>query len=213
MKQLILKTIFFVSPFLAIGQESAKTADVKRNSVYFEAFGQGLYNSISFDRLSHIDKNIKTSFSAGLTLIPHPELFVIGVPISYNFIFGKTNHHLELGIGFTAMFLRSKTNASESYFDQNGVEQRNYFIGHETDFYSFFTPKIGYRYQKQNGGFFFRATFTPPIAGINWIGDTKGGSHDPIDDSHVEYFSSAAFFSDFRIFPWAGFSIGWTLKK
>lgn len=209
----LLKAVLFICPLLAFGQENVKTENLKRNSVYVEAFGQGLYNSVSFDRLYRIDKKVRTSFSVGLTLIPHPQLLVAGVPVSYNYIFGRRSHHLELGMGFTAMYLRSKIYESESYLDQNGVEQRNDFIGHQTNFYSFFTPKIGYRYQRPNGGFFMRLTLTPPVAGINWIGDTKGSSHDRIDDSDVEYFSSAAFFSDYKIFPWAGISIGWTMKK
>ena len=78
-------------------------------------------------------------------------------------------------------------------------------------FFSFFTPKIGYRYQRPEGGFFFRLTFTPPIAGINIYGNTKGQGQS-MSDSYNEFFTSAAFFGS-PVFPWGGLSIGWTLKK
>lgn len=212
MKKIIVQTILFLSPIISFGQENIKSSEIKRNSIYFEVFGQGLYNSFSFDRLYNIDKKIKTSFTAGLTIIPHPELFVLAAPISYNYIFGQKNHHFELGIGFTAMYLRQgRISASEVYVDSNGVSQTNNFVGHSNDFYSFFTPKMGYRFQKYTGGIFFRVTLTPPIAGINKIGGVKGGKYNS-DWSYTEYFTSAAFFG-YRAFPWAGLSIGWTLKK
>jgi len=212
MKKIFIYTIVFLSPIISFAQENAKPAEIKRNSIYFEAFGQGLYNSISFDRLYNVEKKIKTSFNVGLTIIPHPELFVLGVPVSYNFLFGQKNHHLELGIGVTAMFVRlGRMNASESYTDNNGLSQTNDFVGHSNDFYSFFTPKIGYRFQKPSGGLFLRLTLTPPIAGINRIGGIKGGKYNS-GWTTTEYFTSAAFFG-YRAYPWAGFSIGWTLKK
>ena len=212
MKKIIIQTIVFLSPIISFGQENLASTEIKRNSIYFEAFGQGLYNSFSFDRLYNVDKKIKTSFSAGLTIIPHPELFVLGVPVSYNYLFGQKSHHLELGIGFTAMYLRQgRISASEGYIDNNGLSQTNDFVGHSNDFYSFITPKIGYRFQKSSGGIFLRLTLTPPIAGINRIGGIKGGKYNSGWTS-TEYFTSAAFF-DYRAFPWAGFSIGWTLKK
>ena len=212
MKKIIIQTIVFLSPIIAFGQENVKATELKRNSIYLEAFGQGLYNSFSFDRLYNVDKKIKTSFSAGLTIIPVPELFVLGVPVSYNYLFGKKNHHLELGFGFTAMYLRQgRIIAAEGYIDNNGLSQTNNFVGHSNEFYSFFTPKIGYRFQKPSGGLFLRLTLTPPIAGINKIGDVKGGKYNS-GWTYTEYFTSAAFFG-YRVFPWAGFSIGWTLKK
>ncbi len=212
MKKTIIHAVLFLSPVFLFGQEGLKSNEIKRNSIYIEAFGQGLYNSFSFDRLYNTDKKVKTSFSAGVTLIPHPELFVFAVPVSYNFIFGANNHHLELGLGFTAMYLRAgRIHASEHYTDQNGLAQTNNFTGHSTDLYTFFTPKIGYRFQKSSGGPFLRLTFTPPIAGINRIGDVKGGTHNS-GWKTTEYFTSTAFFG-YRAYPWAGFSIGWTLKK
>jgi len=212
MKTIIIATIAIFSTINSFGQEINKTSEIKRNSIYVEAFGQGLYNSFSFDRLYNTDKKVKTSFSSGITIIPHPELFVLGVPISYNFIFGQKNNHLELGIGFTAMYLRQgRINASEGITDLNGNTKTNSFVGYENNFYTYFTPKIGYRFQKNTGGLFLRVTLTPSIAGINSIGETQGGKFVK-QSRQTEYFTSAAFFG-YRAFPWAGISIGWTIKK
>jgi hypothetical protein len=213
MKKIIIQTIVILSPILSFGQEIIKATEIKRNSIYIEAFGQGLYNSFSFDRLYNVDKKVKTSFSAGLTIIPHPELFVLGIPVSYNYLFGQKNHHLELGLGITGMYLRhGRISASESVTDINGVTQTNNYVGHQNDFYTYFTPKIGYRFQKNSGGLFLRLTLTPSIAGINSIGGTQGGKLIK-QNREIQYFKSAAFFEPYKIFPWAGISIGWTLKK
>jgi hypothetical protein len=210
MKKIITTFVIALSFFLGYAQTPDKPVSIKRTTVYFEAFGQGLYNTIGVDRLYHTERRIKTSFSKGITIIPHPELFVLGIPFSYNFIFGQKNHHLETGLGFTVMYLRSgRISASESYYDDNGNWQNHHYIGHQSYWYSYFTPRLSYRYQKPEGGFFWRLSFTPPIAGINHVGSIKGGYFGSF--SYTEYFRSAAFFGS-RIYPWGGISIGYTLK-
>ena len=113
----------------------------------------------------------------------------------------------------TAMYLRQgQINASESVTDINGVTKTNDYIGYKNNFYTYFTPKIGYRFQKNSGGLFLRLTLTPSIAGINSIGGTEGGKLIK-QDRETQYFKSAAFFEPYKIFPWAGLSIGWTIRK
>ncbi len=213
MKKLFIQSLLCLSPILFQAQENTKSSVVKRNTIYFEAFGQGLYNSFSYDRLYlKADKKYMNSFAAGITIIPHPELLVLGIPVSYNYLFGKNKHHFELGIGLTAMYLREgRISATESYTDINGVNVSNHFMAHQNNFYSYFTPKIGYRFQKPAGGLFFRICFTPAIAGINVIGGTRGGSSTNMPNQ-IQYFNAAAFFEPYKIIPWAGFGIGYTLK-
>lgn len=212
MRTCIFTSVLFLCTLTSLAQSNLPTTTAKRNSLYAEVFGQGLYNSFAFDRLQKHDGNLKTSFSCGLTLIPTPELFVLGTPLSYNLILGQRNHHLELGIGVTPMYIRlGNIDASETITDANGFTRTNNFRGHRHDFYSFFTPKIGYRFQKNSGGLFLRVTATPPVAGINSLGGLRGGKL--IDEKRqTEYFSSAAFFG-YRMFPWGGLSIGWTLRR
>jgi hypothetical protein len=213
MKTKSIYLLGFLIPLFLWGQESQQSLEIKRNTVYIEAFGQGLYNSFTFDRLYHTDKKIKTSVSAGITLVPTSELFVLAIPVSYNFLFGEKNHHLELGIGLTAMYLREGNISTQaSYIDKSGTMVTVNSIGHSDNFYSFVTPKIGYRFQRPAGGLFLRVTFTPPLAGINRLGKNEMGQED-LGKPETQFFTDVAFFSGYKIFPWGGLSIGWTFKK
>jgi len=201
---------FLVSNIAA--QDTLVVSPPARNTIYVELLGQGLYNAFTFDRLHLENARSMTSYSAGITLIPSKDLFVLAVPISYNLLLGKRNHFLELGLGFTVMNLVEGnvawgTNEVNSTGDTIYVEK----LGSIAHYYSYFTPRIGYRFQQEDGGFFARVTLTPAIAFINF------------DDNFVEYetnkvyygwsgysyFKEAAFFP-FRVFPWAGVSFGYT---
>lgn len=176
--------------------------ELKRNTIYLEAFGQGLFNSLTYDRLLNVDHNVKHSISSGITLIPTTETFVFGLPISYNFLIGKTAHKLEFGVGLTGLFLRENgINSVELYDDENGVAQVYTYVGHRNNFYTYFTPKIGYRFQKSDGGIFFRASFTPAIAGVNYESPIKGGYNSLLVKTGPSYFKRAAFF-DNAFMPW-----------
>jgi hypothetical protein len=111
------------------------------------------------------------------------------------------------------MYLRmGNMKVSEGFVDSRGVIENNDYIGHQNNFYTYFTPKMGYRFQKNDGGLFFRLTVTPLVAGINSIGGTQGGKLIK-NERETEYFKYAAFFEPYKIYPWAGMSIGWTLKN
>jgi hypothetical protein len=76
------------------------------------------------------------------------------------------------------------------------------------------TPKIGYRYQPKNGGFFARATLTPAVAMVNYDGMLVeyGSRQKHTSFSGFTFFREAAFFP-FRVFPWAGISFGYTFNN
>jgi len=187
MKKVIIYFVIFFTPTLSIGQKTNDTI-FKRNTIYAEFRGQAVLYSLSYDRLYHINRKIKTSFTMGLEVIPPGGLdFYLGVPLSYNFLFGKNNHHLELGIGFTVLM------------DYVGVS--------ETDYLSYFTAKIGYRYQRPKGGIFLRATFTPMVAFVNLYYE-----HQHKASYSFEYFSDVAQ-TTYPAYPWGGISIGYTFKK
>ncbi|MFN8428493.1 MAG: hypothetical protein U0V04_00800 [Spirosomataceae bacterium] len=211
MKKIIIQIIVFLYPLISFGQENDKSPEIKRNTIYFEALGQGIFNSFSIDRLYNVDKKIKTSFNTGLTTIPLPEFIVFGVPVSYNYILGEKNHHLELGLGITGMYIRSRIfRVHIRVIDANGSTETNHYESHRNDIYTYFTPKIGYRFKKNNGGLFFRLTFTPILPGINRIGGVEDENFNIARETH--YFKSAAFLKT-KFYPWVGISIGRTLKK
>jgi hypothetical protein len=111
-----------------------------------------------------------------------------GIPISYNWIFGKKSHHLEVGIGLTSLIVNPNSNMV-------------------SDFYTYLTPKIGYRYQRPNGGLFLRATVTPMIDILNVRTYTFGNEK----SRNFSSFNNVVGLG-YAVFPWPGLSIGYTFK-
>ncbi len=58
-----------------------------------------------------------------------------------------------------------------------------------------------------------RLTLTRPLAGINRLVSIKGGGLN-VSNTHTEmqYFTSAAIYEPYKIFPWAGVSFAYTIK-
>jgi hypothetical protein len=197
------KSIIIIATLLStliLNAQKMDNVSPARNSIYLEVYGQGFYNAISFDRLYRLDKKIRSSLSAGLTLVPYlthkyDHLFVIGIPVSYNWLFGKRKNHLELGMGLT---WSRRTNYD--WNEPSNVELRTINC-------LYFTPKIGYRYQNPKGGFFFRATLDPIFVLYK-------------DHNYYDYFSKfpqvADYYSEMntrQLYPWIGLSFGYTLRN
>ena len=72
------------------------------------------------------------------------------IPLEFSALWGKSNHHLEAGVGFT------------SFLDQ-GVELDldAYEASTKIAFGAILPFRLGYRYQKPGGGFFYRVAYTP----------------------------------------------------
>ncbi len=173
----------------------------QRNTIYMELCGQAGIYSFSYDWLFRINKKVKNSVSFGLAIIPaHWDLFVIA-PVSYNFLFGKKNNHLELGIGPTFFFQKftnwEYTNSSVGYL----TVRKDYFL--------FASPKVGYRYQKLHGGLFFKATLSPIINIVQYFGVVKFKNA-----SRFNLPGSIRFFEPWGelgpVLPWTGVSIGYS---
>ena len=142
-----------------ICQETDKTFN-KRNSFYGEFLGtSGSVCSINYDRILIQNKNSLVDLSLGYGYFPffkdvNP---IIGIPISINLTTGLSNHHFEIGAGLTY---------------NSGIVQRKYdyaaiggsLVSNSTAeslvalWCSF---RLGYKYQKPNGGLFLRIGFTP----------------------------------------------------
>lgn len=207
-----MKQAAFWSTILICSAGVAQKSDLSRHSFYFEAFGQGIYNSLSYDRILKMEKNKKTSVSAGITTIPHPVLLVSGIPVSYNWLFGKSPHHLEVGIGLTVMHMRrGQVMINHRIETGPGIIQEQVYSGHSHSWFVYLTPKIGYRFQREDGGMFLRVALTPVVALFNRIGPIKGGPSGPVGGG-TALFTEAAFFTT-PVMPWGGISIGFTLKK
>ncbi|MBK9510442.1 MAG: hypothetical protein IPO04_13730 [Cytophagaceae bacterium] len=126
-----------------------------------------------------------------MTTIPLPEFIVFGVPVSYNYILGEKNHHLELGLGITGMYIRSRIfRVHIRVIDANGSTETNHYESHRNDIYTYFTPKIGYRFKKIMA-VYFRLTFTPILPGVNRIGGMEDENFNIARETH--YFKIGCF--------------------
>jgi hypothetical protein len=202
--RLFLLSCILTATFACYGQVAGDSTHIlpARNTFYIEAFGQGLLNSLSYDRLFRTDKKTTHSVSAGITWVPVIGIgdFYSGMQVSYNFLFSLKNHHLELGAGLNALMDRETIGVE--YLGEKGI-QKNY--------YTYLTPKLGYRFQRSHGGIFFRLTFTPLFALLNKSGQVKVGD-EVVIHARSEFFTNVVSFGN-RTFPWGGVSIGYTLKN
>lgn len=191
MKKHLLFILILAFSLQSFAQQKSTNFPIERNTIYAEAFGQGFCYSLNYDRLFNVDKKVFNSFTVGMTYAPKKLEFgdgsYFGIPVSYNWLFGEKSHHLELGVGFTGMLVNSRYNNNSSTF------------------YTYLTPKIGYRFQRPQGGLFLKVTATPMIDLVSFR-KQEGG---PIRLNSA--FSDVAGLG-YRAFPWPGFSIGYTFK-
>jgi len=142
-----------------------------KNAAFIELGGNaGLY-SLNFDRIYYYKEKLK--ISARLGFAPHFNGIYIEqiYLLENNFILFSNPHHLELGLGAT---MQRRYNERPKQID-------NYFWEN----IAFGVARCGYRYQKQDDGFFARAGLTP----IFMSSDAEG--------FHSNYFQF-----------WAGVSVG-----
>jgi hypothetical protein len=145
--------------------------DPAKNAAFIELGGNaGLY-SLNFDRIYYYREKLKVS--ARLGFAPHfngiyiEQIYVL----ENNFILFSNPHHLELGLGATVQRrYNERPGFPDNYFWENIV---------------FGAGRIGYRYQKQDDGFFIRGALTPIFMSNDALG------------FHADYFQF-----------WAGISVG-----
>ena len=195
---LILAFLAFSTP--SFSQESEVPVKNK-HTVYAELFGQGFSGSLNYDLLFNSNRKWKRSFTIGVVAVPRSAGFgdgaYLGVPVSYNWHYGKKRSHLELGIGLTTQFI-------DSYqFTQNGELSKTLFA----NMYTYVTPKLGYRFQPYKSGLFFRATLTPHIALVNTNWNTRNGTLTTSND----FFRNVVNLGS-PVLPWFGVSVGYTFR-
>lgn len=116
-------------------------------AVYFELGGPGLA-SFNFDmRFANGEKGFGARGGIGGFSLGDADnrATAIFVPVAINYILSNDEkNYLEIGAGTTAVMLRAGDSRKENRFNSN-----------------FNHIDIAYRLQPKNGGFFFRAAFTP----------------------------------------------------
>jgi len=154
MKKIITLLIFLNYLFNpAQSQETEKSHKnfSNLNSVQFEIMGGGGFYSLNYERIIFNGQNFKTTGQIGLSFYPRfivsYETFII--PISLNEIISFNKNHIEFGLGGSII--------NEDLFRKN-----------ERSWGYLLTGRLGYRYQKPEGKFLFRAGFVPLF---NFLGD------------------------------------------
>jgi hypothetical protein len=116
--------------FSIYGQNTKDTSRIAKNTLHLELLGNAGVSSFNYDRILLSKNKFKISGRIGISL----DFLENGsYPIEFNFLFGKKNN-LETGIGYT--------------FIVYSIED----IIHDSPF----VYSLGYRFQKPNGGFFFK---------------------------------------------------------
>ncbi len=161
LKMKILRTIIstFFATLLAlttVGQtESLNVRPSHKNTIYFELFGNAIGYSFNYDRILISKQKLKTAGRIGISYIPPilpPEHFIIfPLEISELISLGKENHNIEIGLGVTFLFQLHEGNDS-GWWTNSEIDRRIETIA---------APRLGYRYQRKDGGIFWKAGYTP----------------------------------------------------
>lgn len=155
---ILIGFVLFLStlPFQAFSQTKAEIFSAK-NAVYLELGGNSGIYAVNYSKIFHQKGKLKLNASAGFSmwrdqLNDFKTIWLPVIPLEVSALYGKSNHHLELGLGFTSYLGRTLDINSETFeFSEKVV-------------YDAFIPlRVGYRYQKPEGGFFFRFGYTPII--------------------------------------------------
>jgi hypothetical protein len=143
------------------------------NSIYAELGGSGLYYSVNFDRIVHDLLSVRVGFmymsitstaTAGSTSASSTAT-TMAFPILANFIVGSLKHKLEVGAGMDLFYFSNEAKAFGTSASASG-------------FAPWPTGVVGYRLIPGDGGFTFRASFTPtyiPDYGVWWWGGVSFG--------------------------------------
>jgi hypothetical protein len=127
------------------------------NTIYLELGGNAGQYALMYGKTVFKKENLQLIGSAGFSLWVDPiegsTIWNPALPLEFSALIGRTKHHLELGLGFTP-FIESEVISS---FEPEGIVQSK----GESNLSAIIPFRIGYRYQKPEGGFFFRVGYTP----------------------------------------------------
>jgi len=114
-------------------------------AIYFQIGGSAPLLSVNYDR--RFQKKVNgAGFAVGLGFYGESGISVFSIPVSVNYLIGRSSHFLEIAGGAT--FVSATVT---DFFDQ-GSSTGSGFIFH---------LNAGYRYQPTRGGFFFRGGISP----------------------------------------------------
>jgi len=157
----------------SIFAEGGNDSIIKRkNSIFIQLDENALFEpysldaiylfSVNYDRLFFQSSKLKCTYRFGggwykntfaTKTYYNATSTVTYFPLEFNALVGKSKNFLEIGLGFTPSF--GERSSIYSNGKMLGIQEYNF------DF--IIVPRIGYRFQPQNGGLFFRIGITPII--------------------------------------------------
>lgn len=143
LKYLIL-LLLLITTSLNIYSQKKDSSLIAHNTFYVGFANEGALYSLNFDRVFSSNDNLTWSYIIGFSIMED----AVAMPIGVNAITGKNNSHLEFS--FTIIPYIDKY---QSFLSSNDL----------SDKYIYLVPGIGYRFQKPQGGFFFKSTVSPTI--------------------------------------------------
>jgi len=160
-KALAVLAILNYFSLISFGQGEGPGAN-KVNTIYLEFAGTGRAPlSINYDIVELRHSGFMASITLGLGYCPIRDLKpILGIPLTLNFSMGKTRHFLELGSGITynSGIVQAEWQYSDG-FPYSGSSGSN----SESLKALYWTFRAGYKYQRPEGGLFFRIGFTPML--------------------------------------------------
>jgi hypothetical protein len=171
---------FFLLAFVLCSEGQAQTEAelfTAKNMVFAEAGGNAVRYAASYGRIFHQKGMLKLSGSAGFSMwyfntseryynTSRTTYWLPAFPLEISAFLGRSKHHLEIGTGITPnLAVTARRDPSTSRFRDKVALGANVPI------------RVGYRYQKPEGGFFFRVGYTPSF----WLRGSEGNiMFDPI---------------------------------
>lgn len=162
------------------GQSQKYHEYYSRNTFFFEGLGRAVNFSFNYERRYIPAPQIKLGIQAGIA----PDIQQVKIPLSLSVLYGPEPHHLEVGGGMVLPF-NSELTAHKYIYNRLRLAEDQIYT------HAF----VGYRYQPDLGGFFFRIGYTPM-----W-----GVLYNPLMDPFYRLGK--------KIQHWAGVSVGYSLKN
>jgi hypothetical protein len=159
------------------------------NSFFAEVGGNGLYYSLNYDKVGKMGKRAFLSVRIGIMVLPMRKgNWEFGIPVEVNASFGKENHYLEAGLGISYLHMNVWALSSYPQLQSAGMVHRFYRV-----------LRIGYRYQRAEGGLFLKVGFTP----MRLMEEYRPGDFNGTNYADLTQYAE----------PWAGVGVGWTMRK
>ena len=156
MRKNILTALALCATTLCFGQNN-----FKKNDIYLEAGGNGLFGSVNYERQFTKQPGLGARIGVGFYTA---HAFYVTIPVGINYLFRLKNDKSFIDAGFGVTWTRS---------EETMIGNNHYYAG---DYFTNYIPSIGYRRHAANN-IMWRVSLTP-VANKNgfvpWLGASIG---------------------------------------